>query len=56
MNVGHSEKLPKFSICDTYNTDEWINKILYILENYDKLIKDYNINLNSDISIMQFIE
>jgi hypothetical protein len=36
-NIGFSELFPSFLICDTYTDTEWTNKIIYILENYNKL-------------------
>lgn len=39
-NIGFSELFPDYLICDTYSESEWTNKILYILENYNKLKLD----------------
>ena len=39
-NIGFSELFPDYLICNTYTETEWTNKILYILENYNKLKLD----------------
>jgi len=46
-NVGYSEKFPDVSICQTYDHDEWISKILYLVQNYDQLIGTYDIDFGS---------
>jgi len=47
-NIGFSELFPSYLICDTFNTEEWINKIIYVLENYDKIICNNNIFKNNN--------
>jgi hypothetical protein len=40
-NVGNYENFPDYLICDNFDEIEWINKLLYLLKNYD------NININN---------
>ena len=37
-NVGFNELFPSYLICDTFEIEEWVNKIIYTLENYDKIV------------------
>ncbi len=37
INVGFHERFPEEFVCKTFNNDEWITKLIYLLENYDKL-------------------
>lgn len=46
-NVGYSELYPKDLICQDFTEKEWIEKICYVLDNYDKL-KNININYNTN--------
>lgn len=55
-NIGYYEKFPSYSVCCTYNINDWISKIIFILENYDLLINKYRINFDGDESIDEFIE
>lgn len=52
-NVGYHEKFPEYSVCKTYDLQEWISKSLYLIEKYDELIKEYTIDFDSeDIDIL----
>ena len=42
-NIGMSELYPDFLICKNFNEEEWINKIIFNLENYN-FIKNVKIN------------
>jgi hypothetical protein len=57
LNVGNSDKLPKFSLCDSFKIDEWIEKIEYIIKNYENLIPEYkDIFKHFENDINYFIE
>ncbi len=43
-NIGCYEIYPEILVCDNFDNDCWIKKILYLLENYDDLPKDEWIN------------
>lgn len=47
-NIGFYEMLPEISICKSYYESEWIDKSLYLIENYDKIIHSYPKKLNTD--------
>jgi glycosyltransferase involved in cell wall biosynthesis len=53
-NIGYCEFFPEYSVCETYDKMEWINKSLYLVENYNNLINEYYINIESE-NIMQFL-
>ena len=53
--VGYSERFPDYCICSDFIPEEWLSKTEYILENYDKLIKDYDIDFSSDESLLELI-
>lgn len=46
-NIGFSELYPDFLVCENYNLNEWTDKIIYALNNYD-LLKDTKINFTFD--------
>ena len=43
-NVGVSDKFPEISVCGSFDTEEWTQKALYLVDNYDKVIPTYNVN------------
>ena len=51
-NIGFYESFPDFSICKTYELEEWINKSIYLVNNYDTIVKNYNIDFGSDEHIL----
>lgn len=53
-NIGYHEKFPTYSVCTSYDTNEWISKIIFILENYDLLIDKYHIEFDGE-SIDEFM-
>jgi hypothetical protein len=55
-NLGIAHMLPEFMVCDGYNLDEWITKINYILDNYDELVKNIQINFSYQYGLLDFIE
>ena len=34
-NVGYNELFPDYLICSDFTVDEWVNKVTYVLDNYD---------------------
>lgn len=46
-NIGYYNLFPDISVCETYHLMEWTNKSVYLLENYDNLIKNYLVEFNS---------
>lgn len=55
-NVGFYEKFPDFSICLTFGMEEWVRKSLYLVENYEKLVRSYHIDFTMDQDISSFID
>jgi hypothetical protein len=53
--VGYSERFPDYCICSDFIPEQWLSKTEYILENYDKLIKDYDIDFSSNESLLELI-
>ena len=47
-NIGFYELFPSYLICDTFEIEEWVNKIIYALENYDKIVRNNNIFSNNN--------
>lgn len=45
-NIGFYEILPNEFICNSYNKNEWIEKILFILKNYENL-KNIEVNFKN---------
>ena len=54
-NIGYCENFPEISVCSTYDEQEWTNKCLFLIENYDDLIKNYDIRLDPNDDILQLI-
>lgn len=50
-NVGHYELYPQYLVCESFDENEWISKILYILENYD-IIRNNKINYHNNMENM----
>lgn len=55
-NIGYYEKFPNFSVCTSYDKNEWVKKSMFLIENYDKLIKTYNIDFGVNEDIVSLIE
>jgi glycosyltransferase involved in cell wall biosynthesis len=53
-NIGYSELFPEVLVCKTFNKDEWIDKIIYLMENY-KRIKNIKIPYNTQENIHNLI-
>jgi hypothetical protein len=47
-NIGFNELFPSYLICDSYNIEEWVNKIIYALENYDEIVSNNTIFTNNN--------
>ena len=47
-NIGFYELFPSYLICDTFEIEEWVNKIIYALENYDEIVRNNNIFSNNN--------
>ena len=50
-NIGFYELFPSYLICDTFEIEEWVNKIIYTLENYDEIVSKNDIFANNNINI-----
>jgi glycosyltransferase involved in cell wall biosynthesis len=48
LNIGYAENYPKHSICDSFDKNEWKNKIIFNVDNYNELIEKYNIDFSSE--------
>jgi glycosyltransferase involved in cell wall biosynthesis len=55
-NIGFYEKFPDYLVCKTYDEKEWISKIKYILDNYDKLIGETKIDFTNNFDINYLLE
>ncbi|XWV24950.1 putative glycosyltransferase [Tupanvirus deep ocean] len=54
-NIGYHELFPDISVCNSYTIEEWTNKCVYLLDNYDEIIKRYHINFNNNNDIIDLI-
>ena len=54
-NVGYNELFPDYLICDNFTLHEWINKIIYVLDNYND-IKDTVIKFNTHLDLSILLE
>ena len=58
-NIGYGELFPEELVCKTFDKEEWINKILYLMENYKKIknIKiSYDTKGNVDAMISDIVD
>ena len=49
-NVGYNELFPDYLICSNFTVNEWVNKIKYVLDNYNN-VKDTVIDFNTNLDI-----
>ena len=49
VNVGNHEILPEYSVCKSYDVNEWRTKIIYLMDNYHTIIPQYKINNVSNV-------
>ena len=49
-NVGYNELFPDYLICSDFTVDEWVNKVKYVLDNYDD-VKNTVIVFNTSLDI-----
>lgn len=54
-DLNYSNKFPDFLICDSYDVNEWVDKSLYIIENYNELVETYGVGSNINGDIVTFI-
>lgn len=54
-NVGFYSAFPEVSVCQTFNENEWKDKIIYLIENYKDIIVDYKIKFNETHDIFTMI-
>ena len=57
--VGTHELFPDILLCNSLEKKEWINKISYILNNYENIFNSINFNLNfknDNIHILDYID
>ena len=50
-NVGFYELFPEYLICADFTVDEWVNKIKYVLDNYNEVnntVIDFTTKLEID--------
>ena len=50
-NVGYNELFPDYLICNDFKVNEWLNKVKYVLDNYDNVkntVIDFNTSLDID--------
>jgi hypothetical protein len=43
VNVAHPKDYPEYFVINNYNHEEWENKIIYALDNFNKLSKNYDL-------------
>jgi hypothetical protein len=43
VNVAHPKDYPEYFVVDNYKYEEWEKKIIYTLNNFNKLIKNYDL-------------
>jgi hypothetical protein len=43
VNVAHPSDYPEYFVVDNYKYEEWENKIIYTLDNFNKLRKNYDL-------------
>ena len=53
-NVGYNELFPDYLICNDFSVNEWVNKVKYILDNYDN-VKNTSINFNEKLDINKLL-
>jgi hypothetical protein len=53
-NVGYNELFPEYLICGDFTVDEWINKVKYVLYNYDD-VKNTVIGFNTSLEINKLL-
>jgi len=54
-NIGFNELFPSYLVCDTFTEEEWVNKIIHVIENYDEIVSNNNIFANNnsiDMNVM----
>ena len=53
-NVGFAELFPDYLICNNFMVDEWVNKVKFVLYNYD-YVKNTRINYKEKLDIQELI-
>jgi hypothetical protein len=53
-NVGYNELFPDYLICKNFTVEEWVNKIKYVLNNYNN-IKNNVIDFNTSLDINKLL-
>ena len=53
-NVGYNELFPDYLICSDFTVDEWVNKVKYVLDNYDN-VKNTVIEFNTTLDISKLL-
>jgi glycosyltransferase involved in cell wall biosynthesis len=43
-SVGIAKYIPTISLCESYQLEEWSNKLKFLIQNFPTLIKDFKIN------------
>jgi hypothetical protein len=57
INVSHPKDYPSYFVINNYKWEEWETKIIYTLNNFDKLIKNYDLKkyFENDDQIESFL-
>lgn len=55
-NVGFHKKYPEYSICTSFDINEWEQKAIYLLDNYHFLIDEYKIDFCDQLKFDDLIK
>lgn len=55
-NVGFYKCFPEISICNTFEIEQWEQKMTRLIINYSSIIKDYEINFNNKLKNMKQLD
>ena len=54
-NVGFFSMYPDISICKSFDLQEWEDRMVYLIENYDNIVVDYKVDFIGSLSIEEII-
>lgn len=55
-NVGFNSLYPDISICTSFDHSLWENKMIYLIDNYNDIIKNYNIKYEDSCSLNDILK